>query len=98
MVKSVLAGREAEGQAGKMRGFLVIRIALLIACATCLTGCGTMGALGNAATGLGQTAMNLPRNLLGTANRVGKGITQSFMSSGRSALGMGPRVLSVPAR
>ena len=57
-----------------------------------------MNNMGNVAKGLGQTAWNLPRSLFGMGSRMGKGVTQSVISGSRSAMGMGPRVLSVPAQ
>lgn len=50
------------------------------------------------AKGLGQTAWNLPRNVYGMGSRMTKGVTSGVISGSRSAMGMGPRVLSVPAR
>jgi len=81
-----------------MRTQTIARLVTLLACASCLTGCGTANGLGNAAKGLGQTAWSLPRNLIGMGSRVTKGVTSGVMSSTRSALGMAPKMLSVPAR
>ncbi|MGK0188415.1 MAG: putative small secreted protein [Verrucomicrobiales bacterium] len=81
-----------------MKAQTIARLVMLLACASCLTGCGTASGLGNMAKGLGQTAWNLPRNVVGMGSRMAKGVTSGVMSGGRSAMGMGPRVLSVPAQ
>ncbi|MEZ5323849.1 MAG: hypothetical protein R3F19_02160 [Verrucomicrobiales bacterium] len=82
----------------KARFLLRLVTLILFASAPCLTGCGTASGLGNAARGLGSTAWNLPRNLFRMGNQITRGVTQGVISNSRGAMGMGPRVLSVPAR
>ena len=83
---------------GVMRFQSFLSALCVIVCACCLSSCGATRGLQNTGSGLAKTAWNLPKNLLGTANTIGKGLTQGAMSHGRSVMGMGPRVLSVPAQ